>query len=163
VVERKGKTVHLVEYGVIHAKKKDESMPLRLKMIFERLTSVVDRCLPDEMAIENIYYAKNVQSTVKLAHARAAAILPAVLRDIPTAEYNPSEIKRSVTGNGAASKEQVQYMVRSMLGIVETPEFFDATDALAVAIAHALKASAPKTRARSWAQFVAENPGKVKK
>lgn len=163
VVEKIGKNIVLVEYGVIEAAKAKESMPLRLQTIFTRLQKVVERSLPDELAIETIFYAKNVSSVIKLSHARAAAILPAVLVGIPTIEYSPKEVKRAVTGNGNASKEQVQFMVRNLLNIAETPEYFDATDALAVAICHCLKANAPQSRSRSWKEYIEQNPEKIAK
>jgi crossover junction endodeoxyribonuclease RuvC len=153
----------LVEYGVVEAKKREESLPLRLKIIFERLTKVIERSLPDEVSLEATFYSKNAQSLIKLSHARGAAMLAATLREIPVIEYSAKEVKRSVTGNGNSSKEQVQYMVRSMLGIEETPDFFDATDALAVAMCHALKRNAPKQSARSWSDFISENPHRIKK
>jgi crossover junction endodeoxyribonuclease RuvC len=168
VVEKHGKTLTLIEYGVIEAKRQHEDLPQRLKTIYERLGQVIARSLPDELAIETIFYSKSVPSIIKLAHARSAAILAAVMAEIPTAEYAPRSIKRAVTGNGNASKEQVQYMIKTLLNIEETPDFFDATDALATAVCHLYQASslvgkAGKKRAGSWAEFVALNPERVKK
>jgi crossover junction endodeoxyribonuclease RuvC len=168
VVEKQGKTLQLIEYGVIEAKRQYEDLPQRLKTIYERLGSVITRALPDEMAIETVFYSKNVQSIVKLAHARSAAVLAAVMAEIPTAEYSPRFIKKSVTGNGNASKEQVQYMVKNLLNIEETPEFYDATDALAIAICHlyqtqGLTGAVGRKKAKSWAEFIALNPERVKK
>jgi crossover junction endodeoxyribonuclease RuvC len=165
VIEKEGKHISLIEYGVIEAKKREESLPLRLKVIYERLESVIDRSLPDMLAIESVFYHKNVASVVKLAHARAAAILAAVNRELPTVEYSPKEVKRSVTGNGNASKEQVQYMIKQILKIEETPEFYDATDALAVCLCHLYRISAvtPGTRrAKNWSDFIQHNPTRVK-
>ncbi len=165
VIEKEGKHITLIEYGVIEAKKREESIPLRLKIIYERLEKVIDRSLPDMLAIESVFYHKNVASVVKLAHARAAAILAAVNRELPTIEYSPKEVKRSVTGNGNASKEQVQYMIKHLLKIEETPEFYDATDALAVCLCHLyrMNSAAPGAkRASNWADFVQKNPARVK-
>lgn len=163
VVEKEGRDLVLVEYGVVEAAKHHKSLPLRLKTIFERIEQVIERTLPDELAIESLFHAKNVASLIKLSHARSAAILPCILREIPVIEYSPREVKRSVTGSGNASKEQVQYMVRTILKIEETPEFFDATDALAVAIGHTYKAHSPQTSARSWKAFIEQHPEKIVK
>lgn len=158
IVERK---MLLLEYGVVEAKKRYAELPRRLEIIFQRLTGVIERTLPDEAALESIFFAKNAQSLAKLAHARGVAMLSATLKELPVIEYSAKEVKRSVTGNGNAAKEQVGYMVRKMLNIDETPEFYDATDALAIAICHALKRGEKKSKAGSWKEFISENPGRV--
>ena len=163
VVEKQGRDIVLIEYGVVEAAKQHKNLALRLRTIFTRLEQVVERTLPDELAIESLFHAKNVASLIKLSHARSAAILPCILRDIPVIEYSPREVKRSVTGNGNAGKEQVQYMVRTMLKIEETPEFYDATDALAVAIGHVYKAHSPQSSSRSWKEFIEQHPDRVVK
>lgn len=161
VVEKNGSVITLVEYGVVEAKKRFESLPQRLEMIFTRLGSVIERALPDEAAIESVFFAKNAQSLAKLSHARGVAMLAATIKQVPIMEYSAKEVKRSVTGNGNASKEQVQFMVRTMLKIEETPDFFDATDALATAICHCLKRNSPRGSARSWKQFIEANPKRI--
>ena len=161
VVEKQGNNIILVEYGVIKAKKLHEDFHQRLKEIFLRLRSVVERCNLDSSAFESMFYSKNVQSLIKLSHARSAAILATTLSDIPVFEYSPREVKKAITGNGNASKEQVQYMVRNILKIEETPEFFDATDALAVAICHAVRSNSPKSGSRSWKEYIEQNPERV--
>ncbi len=163
VIEIIQKKMVLIEYGVVEAKKKHPELPRRLEIIFNRLTSVIERTLPDEAALESIFFAKNAQSLAKLAHARGVAMLSATLKELPVTEYSAKEVKRSVTGNGNAAKEQVGYMVRKMLSIEETPEFYDATDALAVAVCHALKRGENKHKAKSWKQFLEENPNKILK
>ncbi|MES2764247.1 MAG: crossover junction endodeoxyribonuclease RuvC [Bacteroidota bacterium] len=161
VIEKIGAKITLVEYGVIEAKKIHPSLQLRLEAIFTRLQKVVERSLPDEASLESLFYAKNPQSLMKLSHARGVAMLVPTLKQIPVTEYSAREVKRAVTGNGNSSKEQVQFMVRTLLNIEETPEFFDATDALAIAICHAFKAANPQSRARSWKDFIAQNPQRV--
>ncbi len=161
VIDKNGQSLSLVEYGVVEAKKKFASLPQRLELIYSRLGSVIERALPDEAAIESVFFAKNAQSLAKLSHARGVAMLSATIKQIPIIEYSAKEIKRSVTGNGNASKEQVQFMVRSMLKIDETPDFFDATDALAVAVCHCLKRDSPQGAARSWKQFIEKNPKRI--
>lgn len=172
VIDVEGRKCTLVECGVIRMKAA-WSMPLRLREIHLKLLEVIERTCPDLFAIESAFYAKNVQSTLKLGHARGAAILAAALREIPTAEYAPREIKMAVTGNGGAAKEQVAFMVAQMLGMKEQdmPETLDATDGLAIALCHALRLTSPipsssptakRTGTRSgWAKYLAENPERV--
>lgn len=155
------RTVTLVEYGIVESKK-ISSLPLRLEAIFLRLSAVIDRTLPDEFAIETAFYDKNIQSTLKLGHARGVAMLAAVLKQLPTAEYAPREIKKAVTGNGAASKEQVKFMVRTLLSLPEEDKKFDAYDALAVAITHSVRRGGSGTgAARNWKDFITQNPERV--
>ena len=163
VIDCKGKTFTLVDCGTIKTGSK-MSMPLRLRDIHVGLMEVIERTTPDEFAIESAFYSKNVQSTLKLGHARGVSILAAALREIPTSEYAPREVKQSVVGNGNASKEQVAYMVRALLGIRKEIEFsLDATDALGVALCHASKLMRPRARVKSWKQFVEENPDRTHK
>lgn len=162
VIEKKGKLLFLVEYGVLQVKKKNEELPQRLKDIFLRLQSVIERTSPDASAFESVFYSKNAQSLAKLSHARGSAILAATMHDLPIAEYTPRVVKKAVTGNGNASKEQVQFMVKTLLKIEETPDFFDATDALAVAICHALRTESPHKTAKSWSDWVRQNPERIK-
>jgi crossover junction endodeoxyribonuclease RuvC len=161
VVDYEENKATLVEYGVIRMKASD-SLPVRLEKIHVGLLEVIERTAPDEFAIESAFYSKNVQSTLKLGHARGVAILAAVLRQIPTAEYAPREIKRAVTGNGGASKEQVEYMVMMMLNmVVKEHTLLDATDALAIALCHAGKLKRPRSNVRSWKQFIQDNPDRI--
>lgn len=161
VIESESGKISLVEYGVIKAKKKEESYPLRLKEIYSRLQSVIARTLPDETAIESLFYSKNVQSLIKLSQARAVAMLASTMTQIPIMEYSPREIKKSVTGNGNADKVQVQYMVKKILNITETNEFFDATDALATAICHTARRKVSTNTVKNWKDYIENNPEKV--
>ena len=163
VIDSEKGNLSLVEYGVIHAKKKDETYPLRLKEIFERLLQVIERTMPDEAAYESMFFSKNVQSLIKLSQARAVAMLAATLREIPVVEYSPREVKKSVTGRGAADKQQVQYMVKNILKIEETHEFFDATDALAVAMCHAFRFKSNSPKSKNWKDFIQNNPDRIVK
>jgi len=155
----------LVEYGVLRLDK-EKSHEYRLKQIYDRLTAVIDRSLPDFSAIEMPVYGKNPQSMLKLGRAQAACMLASLNREIPIVQYTPKEIKRAVTGNGNASKEQVWFMVRSILAIKDQDEKYtlDATDALAVAICHAHRNAkkGPSSHSGDWSQFVRENPDRVK-
>jgi crossover junction endodeoxyribonuclease RuvC len=168
VIEQRSSTLQLIEYGVVEAKRASTELPQRLEHIYHRLNAVIDRTRPDAAAMEALFYARNVQSLVKLAHARGVAMLVLAEHNLPIAEYAARLIKRSISGKGNASKEQVSFMVKSMLGISETPEFFDATDALAIAITHALRTVAPspstaKRPATRWKEFLEQNPDRIVK
>lgn len=140
------------------------SFPLRLKQIYDSLVNVIEEYKPDQFAIETAFYSKNVQSTLKLGHARGVSILAAVNKQIPTSEYSPREIKLSVSGLGGASKEQVRYMVCSLLKLELESKNMDISDAIAVAVCHhnkMLNVSVPKS-SQNWEDYVSKNPGKVK-
>jgi crossover junction endodeoxyribonuclease RuvC len=112
------------------------SFPEKLLVIHQRLTALIAECQPDCVAIENLFYAVNARSALKLGHARGVAMLAAVEAGLPVLEYTPAEIKRAVVGYGRAEKEQVQHMVKLLLGLAAPPSPHDAADALAVAICH---------------------------
>ena len=160
------KDIQLIAMGVIKLNKFD-SHYLRLRRIFERITGLINQYLPDEMAIEAPFFGKNVQSMLKLGRAQGVAMAAALNRDIPIAEYEPRKIKMAITGNGAASKEQVAEMLRRTLNIPkeEMPDFLDATDALAAAVCHFYESSKPiqDKGCRSWKEFTAKNPDKIAK
>lgn len=159
-----GKKLTVIVMGVI-ALNKMESHYLRLARIFSRVNGLIAQYLPDEMAIEAPFYGKNVQSMLKLGRAQGVAMAAALSRDIPITEYAPLKVKQVVTGNGGASKEQVANMLRYILKIPEEkmPDLPDATDALAVALTHYYEGLKPTTgnTAKSWEQFVKNNPGRV--
>jgi crossover junction endodeoxyribonuclease RuvC len=135
-IDSDGSRYALVEFGVIRTRPK-LSFPEKLRSIHERIAEVVDRCRPDQMAVENLFYATNVKSALRLGHVRGVAILAGVLRGLPIHEYAPMEVKQAVVGYGRADKEQVQRMVAMLLGMDAAPEPHDAADALAVALCHA--------------------------
>lgn len=162
----KGKKPSMIAMGVIELNK-FESHYLRLSRIFERVTMLVEQYLPDEMAIEAPFFGKNVQSMLKLGRAQGVAMAAALSHDVPITEYEPRKIKMAITGNGAASKEQVQEMLRRILDIPREnllPQL-DATDALAAALCHFYETSRPQIEkgCKSWKEFIAKNPDKVKK
>ena len=113
----------------------DGTFPDRLKQIFESVGEIVAEYRPDIVAIETVFMARNAGSALKLGQARSAALCATFAFDIEVFEYAPREIKQAVVGTGAASKEQVQHMVVSMLQLKATPAE-DASDALAAAICH---------------------------
>jgi crossover junction endodeoxyribonuclease RuvC len=112
------------------------TFPEKLKAIHAGLRDRLERHRPDCVAIEDIFYARNVRSALRLGHARGVAILAACESDLPIAEYTPAEIKRAVVGYGRAEKPQVQQMIKLLLGLEVAPSPHDAADALAVAICH---------------------------
>lgn len=107
----------------------------RLLKIHREMAELIDAYGPDAVAMEEIFYGKNVQSLIKQGHARGVAILAAAQRGIPIFEYSPTQIKQAVVGYGQAEKKQVQSMVKIILNLSETPSL-DASDALAIAICH---------------------------
>lgn len=160
-----GKKPVMIAMGVIRLSRY-ETHYLRLRRIHERVLGLVEQYLPDEMAIEAPFFGKNVQSMLKLGRAQGVAMAAALERDIPITEYEPRKIKMAITGNGAASKEQVQEMLRRILSISRDrllPEL-DATDALAAALCHFYESSKPMAASspKSWKAFIAANPSRVK-
>lgn len=166
VIGVKGKKPSLVALGVVKLNK-FESHYLRLSRIYERVLGLVQQYLPDEMAIEAPFFGKNVQSMLKLGRAQGVAMAAALSRDIPITEYEPRKIKMAITGNGAASKEQVRELLRRILAIdasVLDDLELDATDGLAAALCHYYESSKPVATSgpKSWKDFIAKNPDKVK-
>ena len=161
-----GNKAEMVAMGVINMKNTRDPY-LRLGKIFERVTGVIDEYKPDELAIEAPFFGKNVQSMLKLGRAQGVAIAAAIVRDIPIHEYEPRKIKVAITGNGAASKEQVAGMLQRMLHIsAEDMEVqMDATDALAAAYCHFIQMGTPQSEKKfsSWKDFVKKNEDKVHK
>ena len=161
LIHVKGKELILLQYGVIHLKKYT-THELKLKKIFERVTSLLEDYQPDEVALEAPFYGKNVQSMLKLGRAQGVAMSAALAREIPITEYAPKKVKQSVTGNGNASKEQVAAMLQSLLKFDEIPKLLDATDALAVALCHHFQGESTQSGNKSWKSFVSDNPGRIK-
>lgn len=141
-VDAAGRTVH-----VFHAPLNllaAEDFPRRLKLLLDGLGDIIDTHKPDEVAIEQVFMARNPDSALKLGHARGAAICAAVMRDLPVHEYAAKEVKLAVVGKGGADKLQIQHMVGVMLNLKGKLQS-DAADALAIAITHAhVRASAQR-------------------
>jgi crossover junction endodeoxyribonuclease RuvC len=161
VINCTGSKLGILDYDVIKNPSAD-SLPLRLKHIYDSLVDVIEKFHPDEFAIETAFYSKNVQSTLKIGHARGVSILAAVNKQIPTAEYSPREVKKSVVGTGSASKEQVRYMVCQLLKIKQAPKSLDVSDAIAVALCHYNKFMQYSSNGHSWNEYVKLNPKRVK-
>ena len=163
LIQIKGKKMELLQMGVLHLSKLS-SHELKLKRIFERTLAMIDEYKPDELAVEAPFFGKNVQSMLKLGRAQGVAMAAGLYRDIPIFEYSPKKIKKSITGNGNASKEQVAAMLKSLLTIKEMPKHLDATDGLAAAVCHFFQGdTAEKGKSYTgWEAFVKNNPDKLK-
>ena len=135
VVEEINNELKVIYWGSIKTKIR-QSFPQRLKFIYDELVAVIQNYNPDEVAVEDMFFATNVKSALKLGQTRGIAVLSAVNEGKPVAEYSPLEVKQSVVGYGRAEKEQVQEMVTILLKLKKKPQPFDASDALAVAICH---------------------------
>ena len=162
----RGKQPYLIALGVIRLSKLEDHY-LRLRRIYDRVLALVEQYLPDEMAIEAPFFGKNVQSMLKLGRAQGVAMAAALAREVPITEYEPRKIKQAITGNGAASKEQVRELLRRILNIdnkVFDDLELDATDALAAALCHHYESTRPlpSTGKSSWKAFIAANPDRVK-
>ena len=131
---RDGRLTH-VTHGVIRTRPKDP-LWVRLRVIHDSLATVIDETRPSVMSMERCFVGKNIQSALKLGHARGAIMVVGATASLEMAEYSPSEIKNAVTGHGRADKHQVQEMVRVILGLPKAAPS-DASDALAAAITHA--------------------------
>jgi crossover junction endodeoxyribonuclease RuvC len=128
-------SLSLIECGVIRTHARDP-LPSRLLEIYDDIVARIQRHQPDAMAIEDVFYAKNVRTTVVLGHARGVILLAARQAELPIHEYPPAEIKKAVVGTGAATKEQVQFMVMRLLRLKSAPQPSDAADGTAAALAH---------------------------
>ncbi len=158
------KSVKYVDMGVIDLKKQKDHF-VTLKTIMAQVTALIEKYTPDELAIEAPFYGKNPQVMLKLGRAQGAAIAAALQKDIPIFEYAPRSVKLSVTGRGAASKEQVALMAQKILDICIPQKYLDATDALAIALCHYYngdKLHSKSLKCSSWEEFVKNNPKKVK-
>ena len=135
IMDTKRNQTHLSAYGTIKPKPKD-SLPKRLNYLFEEMNKILDQFSPDIMAIEDAFYSKNVKSAMTLGQARGSLILAAAQADISVHEFAPRKVKMAVCGNGAASKEQVSYMVTQILKLKEPPKPLDVSDAMAVGLCY---------------------------
>lgn len=135
VIDKKGNYLRHILHGEIRVKKVS-LLSAALSSVFEQLSAVIENNGPQAIALENIFYGKNVHSLIKQAHVRGVIILAGESSGIPVFEYSPLEVKKSVVGYGRAEKRQVQIMVKAILKLPALPPA-DAADALAVAICHA--------------------------
>jgi crossover junction endodeoxyribonuclease RuvC len=134
VAEEDHKLFHVASGGISPSAK--QPFPKRLKKIYEELEKIIEKYRPQLVVVEDLFVSKNMQSALKLGHARGVAILAAMNAGLPVFEYAPLEVKQAVVGNGKAEKKQVQMMVKILLDLPKVPHPADAADALAAAICH---------------------------
>ena len=139
IIESKNGNNRLIHYGTLGTPA-GQPMPQRLRTIFIGVNQLVDMFEPDDIAFEELFFAKNVTTGMAVSAARGAALVAAAQRTDNLYEYTPMQVKQAVTGHGKADKRQVQEMVRMLLGMDEIPKPDDAADAIAVALAHAASA-----------------------
>jgi crossover junction endodeoxyribonuclease RuvC len=170
LVEKHGKEVRAVDYGVICTTAKDE-MPKRLKQIYDALASKIEQHRPAKVSLETAFFGKNVQSALKLGQVRGVVMVLAMNYGLSISEYSPREVKKSITGNGNAAKEQVEFMVKKLLGLDDAKARADAFDALAIALCDTLSRSpvqtvsskSPTRKVTDWSKFIEANPHLVVK
>ena len=127
--------LEVIDYGVVRTNQK-ETLNIRLNTIYQDLKYIIQKYQPSVMSVEQIFYGKNVKSALLLGHARGIPLLLAAKFKLTLYEFSARRIKQSLTGNGNASKEQVQFMVKNLLSMKELPAPLDASDALAAAICY---------------------------
>lgn len=155
----------MIAMGVIELSRFEDHY-MRLRRIYDRVLGLVESFLPDELAIEAPFFGKNVQSMLKLGRAQGVAMAAALSRDVPITEYEPRKIKMAITGNGAASKEQVSAMLQRILKIPDSrmADKLDATDALGAALCHFYETSRPvrhQGSSHSWKDFINKNLDRI--
>ena len=162
LIHIKGNKPSLITMGTVKMSK-SSNHPDKLKKIFENTLAIIDEYHPDELSIEAPFYGKNVQAMLKLGRAQGVAMAAALYRSMPIYEYSPRKVKKSITGRGNASKEQVAAMLKSILNGVELDESLDATDGLALAMCH-FNQQAPGIVGKKysgWESFISQNKERV--
>lgn len=135
VIECKGNKYKALDYGCIITDSKS-LFPERLKIIYDELSSIIDKYNPEDMAVEELFFNKNVKTAIKVGQARGVGVLAGINKGLGIYEYTPLQIKQSITGYGRADKRQIQNMVKLLLNLKEIPKPDDVADALAIAICH---------------------------
>lgn len=134
VVEDVGGRLHAVDHGTVRAE--GEDVPAQLAALRARLAEVVARTQPEEMAMERLFVTRNQRTAIRVGQASGVILLAAAEAGIAVTEYGPLQVKQAIVGVGNATKDQVTFMVRKLLGLAEKPDTADAADALALAITH---------------------------
>lgn len=160
IIKKNGKVVESLGYGIINVPGK-LGMPEKLAFIYNEIENIIRQYRPEECAVETAFYGKNIQSALKLGYARGTAIIAAVRGGLRISEYSPKEVKKSVTGKGSASKEQVNFMVKTLLGLGSRDIPLDASDALAIALCASFKGGETSNKPKTWEEFIKSNPEKL--
>jgi crossover junction endodeoxyribonuclease RuvC len=164
VIEVTQKNLVVIEMDVLKLSARKDIYE-RLRMIHHTMNEIIVQFHPQELAIEAPFFGKNVQSMLKLGRAQGVAIAVAMQCGLPVREYSPKKVKQSITGNGNADKEQVWKMLEHLLVVKNKGKYFDASDALAVAVCHHFQMTSqpimsPKNR-KGWEDYVRQNPNRV--
>ncbi len=163
IVQCRPSKIEPLEMGVLKLSSKKDNYQ-RLHLIYQKVTELIKIHQPTEFAIEAPFFGKNVQSMLKLGRAQGVAIAAAMHHQLPITEYSPKKVKLAVTGNGNANKEQVCKMLQQILHLTELPPYFDATDALAVAVCHHYQMQSPVASTgdlKGWEDFIKKNPQRM--
>lgn len=160
IIEQKGNKISYISSGILNLKK-IKYLPTILDVIYKFVKQLCNDYKIEYLSIENAFYHLNVDAVMKIGYARGAAILSAVHSQVNIAEYSPREVKKAITGNGASTKQQVQYMVKKIINIDKTLNL-DESDALAIALCHAFKFNTiSHAQSNSWKKFIENNPERV--
>jgi len=161
-----GSTISLIDLDILKPGKVDDPYK-KLQLIYNTVSGLIIKYKPNVFAIEAPFFGKNVQSMLKLGRAQGVAIAAAMQHGLDVTEYSPKKIKQSITGNGNASKEQVLKMLQRLLNFTEDPKYFDASDALAVAVCHYFQENSvlpgSGQKVNGWDEFLKKNPERIKK
>ena len=165
IIEITSSGIGLIVMDVLKISPKKDAYE-RLKIIHEKVCELLKEFSPNDFAIEAPFFGKNVQSMLKLGRAQGVAIAAAMQAGVPVTEYSPRKVKQSITGNGNADKLQVLKMLQRLIIFEEDPKYFDATDALAVAVCHHFQGNVilntSGKKLNGWKDFLVQNPGRVK-
>lgn len=153
MIQNSGDRCRCLHYEAFRVEASGDGIPERLLRIFRRVGELMRALNPEVVAVEGVFYARNVRSALILGHARGAVLLAAAEAGIPVVEYSPLEVKKSVVGYGRAEKAQVQGMVMRLLNLRKEPEPHDAADALAIALCHAFQQGRPAGERKSWRSY----------
>ena len=161
LIEIQNDNIKLIQYGIINLKKYQDHSE-KLQMIFENVNNLIRDYNPGAISIESPFFGKNVQSMLKLGRAQGVAMVAGKINGIKISEYAPRKIKKSVTGNGNASKEQLSEIIKKTLNIKDQiNKKLDASDALGAALCHYYQKSNNESPRKSWKKFVQANPDKI--
>ena len=160
------KSCSIIDMGVLKLGSKKDAYE-KLELIHSTVRELIQKHSPDCFAIESPFFGKNVQSMLKLGRAQGVAIATAMNAGLPVSEYSPKKIKQSITGNGNADKEQIWKMLQRIIEMPDKPKYFDATDAIAVALCHFYASQSPlsgtvKKKSNSWEAFIKSNSSRVR-
>ena len=180
IIRVEGNRIEVLAFGSIQLGRQKTDNPAKLKIIFDRLSGLIREFEVQELSIEAPFFGKNIQSMLKLGRAQGVAMAAALSQGLEVHEYAPRKIKQAITGNGNSSKEQVLKMLETILTIRIEEKYLDASDGLAAAVCHhfqkgktttgsggkkttTLSKSGKTSKSSNWAQFLKENPARIKK